>query len=93
MLNWRKESRAVTNGKLIHYPPKDGVYVYFRLYENDLVMVLVNNNLKPTKVNLERFYEVLGKSKIGKSVIGNVEYDLKQDIKIDKKSVLVLEVS
>ena len=36
---------------------------------------------------------VNGKSKIGKSVIGNVEYDLKQDIKIDKKSVLVLEVS
>ena len=93
LLNWRKHSLAITKGNLIHYPPTDGVYVYFRLYENDLVMVLVNNNLKPTKVNLERFYEVLGKSKIGKSVIGNVEYDLKQDIKIDKKSVLVLEVS
>ena len=93
LLNWRKQSLAITKGNLIHYPPTGGVYVYFRLYENDLVMVLVNNNLKPTKVNLERFYEVLGKSKIGKSVIGNVEYDLKQDIKIDKKSVLVLEVS
>ena len=83
MLNWRKESRAVTNGKLIHYPPKDGVYVYFRSYNNELVMVLINNNLGPTTVNPERFYEVLGKSKRAKGVIGNKDYDLTNQINLD----------
>lgn len=93
LLNWRKKSPAITNGKLIHYPPKDGVYVYFRLFDNESVMVLVNNNKNKTRVDLERFYEVLKNNKNGTSVINNTKYNLKDKISLDKKSVLILEVS
>ena len=93
LLNWRKKSLAITNGKLIHYPPKDGVYVYFRLFDNELVMVLINNNKNKTRVDLERFYEVLKNNKNGTSVINNTKYNLKEKISLDKKSVLILEVS
>ena len=93
LLNWRKKSLAITNGKLIHYPPKDGVYVYFRLFDNESVMVLINNNKNKTRVDLERFYEVLKNNKNGTSVINNTKYNLKEKISLDKKSVLILEVS
>ena len=93
LLNWRKKSPAITNGKLIHYPPKDGVYVYFRLFDNESVMVLINNNKNKTRVDLERFYEVLKNNKNGISVINNTKYNLKEKISLDKKSVLILEVS
>ena len=93
LLNWRKKSLAITNGKLIHYPPKDGVYVYFRLFDNESVMVLINNNKNKTRVDLERFYEVLKNNKNGISVINNTKYNLKEKISLDKKSVLILEVS
>ena len=93
LLNWRKKSPAITNGKLIHYPPKDGVYVYFRLFDNESVMVLINNNKNKTRVDLERFYEVLKNNKNGTSVINNTKYNLKEKISLNKKSVLILEVS
>ena len=36
LLNWRKNSLAVTKGTLTHYLPQNGVYVYFRKYKNEL---------------------------------------------------------
>ena len=44
LLNWRKSSDAIGKGKLIHFPVKDGMYIYFRKHEKDLVMVAVNNS-------------------------------------------------
>ena len=59
LLNWRKESFPITKGEFIHFHPSDGVYVYFRKYDDELVMVLMNNNNKTKNISTDRFFEIL----------------------------------
>jgi len=92
LLNWRKNSLPIAKGRLIHYPPKDGVYVYFRSHDDELVMVLVNNNSDPVSIDLKRFYEVLDKRTKARSVISILDYDLREKISIKQKTVLILDV-
>ena len=92
LLNWRKNSLPIAKGRLIHYPPKDGVYVYFRSHDDELVMVLVNNNSEPVSVDLKRFYEVLDKRKQARSVISSLDYHLSEKISIKQKTALILDV-
>ncbi|MCK7537386.1 MAG: cyclomaltodextrinase C-terminal domain-containing protein [Marinilabiliales bacterium] len=44
ILNWRKDKEVIHTGKLKHYIPQDGVYVYFRYNCGESVMVILNNN-------------------------------------------------
>ena len=82
----------MAKGRLIHYPPKDGVYVYFRSHDDELVMVMVNNNPEPVSVDLKRFYEVLDKRKQSRSVISSLDYHLSENISIKQKTALILDV-
>lgn len=61
LLEWRDNSEAVTEGKMMHFIPENGVYAYFRYVEdeeNEKVMVLVNTSGEPQKVDLSRFSEI-----------------------------------
>lgn len=51
LIKIRKEYKAFTLGKLIHFPPVNDVYVYFRIFENEKFMVVVNNKSKSQLVN------------------------------------------
>ena len=42
LANFRKNSSALTTGKMMQYVPVDGVYVYFRYDANQTVMVVMN---------------------------------------------------
>jgi len=92
LLNWRKESLPVTQGKFIHYYPDDGVYIYFRKYEDELVMVLMNNNNKTKYISTDRFFELLADKKQGRSIVENKVYDLTTKINLPGKSALILEI-
>ena len=91
ILNWRKTSQAITAGDLIHYVPEDGIYVYFRRYRENLVMVIMNNNDKSKKVNPDNFKEILSGRSQAINILDDIEYDLKNTIDIAKKSALVLD--
>ncbi|MCS5652902.1 MAG: glycoside hydrolase family 13 protein [Candidatus Marinimicrobia bacterium] len=93
LLNWRKESFPITKGEFIHFHPSDGVYVYFRKYEDELVMVLMNNNNKTKNISTDRFFELLADKKQGRSIVGNKVYDLTTKINLPAKSALILEIN
>ena len=44
LLNWRKDKEVIHTGKLKHYIPDDGLYVYFRYNDKESVMVILNSN-------------------------------------------------
>ncbi len=92
LLNWRKSSSAIGKGSLVHYPVKNGAYVYFRLYENDLVMVMMNNNKRSIRIDPGRFNEVLAEKHQGISVLDNRVYNLTSKISLPGKSALILEI-
>ncbi len=70
LLNERKDEPVLHHGKLTHYLPKDGVYVYFRTLEDKKVMVILNKNKTPYTLELNRYNQFLMGGKIkGKELI------------------------
>jgi glycosidase len=59
LLQWRQQSSAVAKGRLIHFVPEGGAYVYFRDSEDETILVVLNKSEASTALNLDRFDEVL----------------------------------
>ena len=95
LFNWRKTNKTVQEGKLTHYIPEDGIYVYFRTLEKEKqsVMVIMNNNDKYEKtITTARYDENLKGFKRGKDVLsGSMISDL-GTIAIPAKSVKIIEL-
>jgi neopullulanase len=92
LFNWRKGKSVIHTGKTTHYVPDNNVYVYFRHNEKECVMVIVNNNPEKQTVKTARFNENIQNYSSGKDVISGKSLNVKNDIEIDGKSVLILEL-
>jgi len=92
ILNWRKNKAVIHTGKLTHYIPENNVYVYFRHNDSETVMVIVNNSKDNQKVNLSRFEENIKNFTAGNDILSNQKFNLKQELSIDGKSSLILEL-
>ena len=92
LLHWRKGSSAVTAGKMIHYAPRNGIYVYARIKDNKTVLVLLNSSLKDQNVAMDRFTDVTSKFTSGKDVISDKQFPLNSAISIPAKGEYILEL-
>jgi neopullulanase len=94
LLNWRKTQPAVHTGKLMHYAPEDGTYVYVRtdVPTNKKVMVVFNKNQKEKSLPTARFVEALGNATIGVDVISGKAYRVESTLTVPARAVLVLEL-
>jgi len=92
LFNWRKTTEVVHFGKMKHYIPEDNVYVYFRYNDEKSVMVIINNSTKTQNITTNRFQESIQNYISGKDVLSGKMIDLKNDISIEEKSVLILEL-
>lgn len=93
LLNWRKTASALHDGKLMHYAPQQGTYVYFRYDDKQKVMVVLNKNTSATTLDTTRFAEMLGPRAWGRDVIDQTRHELGQSLRVPARSALVLEVS
>ena len=71
LLTWRKTSQTVQYGRLLHFLPDYGenMYVYFRILDNECVMVLINNGNEPVEVDWQTYDEGMGKASKGREVM------------------------
>ena len=92
ILNWRKDQKVIHTGKLTHFVPVDGVYVYFRHDEEKTVMVAMNNSDYPKQIERMRYAEFLDRFRTAREVItGEIYEDLGQ-IEIPAKTAFILEL-
>jgi len=84
MLKLRRTHRALAYGKLIHFSPVNEVYVYFRISDEENIMVAINNNVGKEKVNLSRFAHLLKDA-------GSLR-NLESGVNIDLHSETLLEI-
>ncbi|WP_309613467.1 glycoside hydrolase family 13 protein [Flavobacterium sp.] len=92
LFNWRKTAAVIHSGKMTHYIPENNVYVYFRYTEAESVMVVINNSNNNQTFKTKRFNESIQNYQTGKDILSGKTVDLKNDITIEEKSVLVLEL-
>ncbi len=90
VLNYRKNSEAIHNGKTVHFAPKDGVYVLFRIQGDEIVTVILNKNQKAIELDLERFNEVGLKGKKVKNIVSEKDFTWKETLKIGSKGITLL---
>lgn len=92
LLQWRKSSLAVTQGKLIHYAPKNGVYVYGRIKDNHTVLVILNGAVTDQTISMKRFTDITAHYASGRDVITSKTVDIKNTITIPAKGEYILEL-
>jgi glycosidase len=93
LFNWRKNKSVIHSGKMTHYIPEYNVYIYFRYNDSESVMVLINNSNQPQNVNTIRFQENLEYYKSGKDFLTEQIIDVSDEINMEPKSVLILELN
>jgi glycosidase len=90
LFNWRKTSSAVKYGKLTHYLPRDGSYVYFRHDGKQTVMVVLNKNANETTLDLARFSAMIKDARSAKNVLSGASVDLRAPLTLPAMTSVVL---
>ena len=92
LLKWRKGNEVIAKGKMKHFVPQNGVYVYARNLNGKQVVVIMNGNAKGSVLPLDRYDEVLKGYASGKDVITGKVVSLQKELTLGAKDVLVLEL-
>jgi len=92
LLEWRKTASAVHTGKLTHFLPNEGVYVYFRYDDDQKIMVVLNKNTEDYILDLKRFAEMFDGETKGKNVFTQEEILLGKSITVGGNGATVLEI-
>ncbi len=89
VLNYRKNSTAIHEGKTIHFAPRGGLYVMFRIYKDEVVAVLLNKS-KRTSVSTEMMKEIGIEGALVQDIITGEEQRFTDDIKIHPEGITLL---
>ena len=90
VLNYRKGSKAIHEGKTIHFAPVEGTYFLFRILDDEVVAVLINKNDEPITIDLKRYVELGIDGKSLRNIITDEEFVWKDSITFDKKGITIL---
>lgn len=75
LANFRKNSKAITEGNLVQFVPKDGVYCYFRFSEGEEIMVIMNASDSEVTEDLSRYDERLKNATHLNDIFGKVKHN------------------
>jgi glycosidase len=92
LLQWRKSNLAVTQGKMIHYAPRNGVYVYGRIKDDSRTLVILNGATTDQTISMDRFTDLTAGFTSGRDVITSQSFDIKNAITIPAKGEYILEL-
>jgi neopullulanase len=92
LLNWRKNSAVIHTGKLRHYAPENGVYVYVRYVEGRAVMVVLNKNKQDVSLPLSRYSEFLDGKKKARDVLNNRKLDISKPVPLKASSSTIIDL-
>jgi glycosidase len=97
MLNWRKGSEAIHQGKLLHFGPENagegnGVYVYFRYTDKAKVMVVLNKNADARNIDLSHYEEILPAGAKAHNVMESTDVVFGKTLSVPAKSAQIFEI-
>ncbi len=87
VLNYRKSSKAIHDGKTIHFAPLDGTYLLFRIIEGETVIVIINKNDNPVIIDLARYEEIGLNGKTLKDIVTDESFLWKDEITLKTKGI------
>lgn len=92
LLKWRKKKTTIHHGKLKHFLPEDGTYVYFRYDDYGTVMIILNKNAETKMIPLARYKEMIRNNRVGHNVLTGELFDIGETLELPAKSISVIEL-
>ncbi|KAF1714667.1 alpha-amlyase [Pseudoxanthomonas yeongjuensis] len=92
LLQWRKRAPVVRHGKLRHFAPVDGVYVYFRYDDSGAVMVALNRNAETVPLALDRFGDFIDAKSRGHDVMTGLGVAFDRPLQLGGKSATIVRI-
>tara|TARA_R110000868_G_scaffold28241_6_gene106164 strand:+ start:1027 stop:2961 length:1935 start_codon:yes stop_codon:yes gene_type:complete len=89
LVNYRKNSNAIHEGKTIHFAPENGVYILFRILNDEIVAVILNKTSETT-LDLSRFEEIGLNNKQVKNIINDDISNWDHNFKINPNGITLL---
>ena len=90
LLNFRKNSKAIHKGKTLHFAPNNGIYLLSRIFEDEIVIFIVNKNDKSVNLDTVRFEEVNAGGKTFIDIQTNKRIEWKDEIELESNSSMIL---
>jgi len=89
VLNYRKSSDAIHNGKTVHFAPDNGVYTLFRVMDDEVVALILNKN-ESILLDLSKYEEIGIQGKTVRNIITGEELVWNTTLNLDSKGIRVL---
>jgi glycosidase len=90
VLNYRKNSKAIHDGKTVHFAPFQGTYFLFRQLGDETVVLILNKNEKPITIDLKRYAEIGLNGKSLKNIITSDNFTWNDEMQLKSKGVIML---
>ena len=90
VLNYRKSSEAIHEGKTIHFAPFMETYFLFRILEDEVVVLILNKNDKPITIDLKRYNEIGLQGKNLKNIISGEDFIWDNSIELKERGSILL---
>lgn len=92
LANFRKGSGALKTGKLMHFIPEEGLYVYFRYNNEQTVMCVMNTSGNSKQVDFAKYAERTEGFGSARNVLTGEEFSLNNSVSINGTDMWVLEL-
>ena len=92
LLKWRRGNEVIAKGKMKHFMPNQGVYVYERSLNGKRVVIFMNGSSKTVELPLDRYAETLQGSNQGKDVLTGRTVSFGTSLSMKAKEILVVEL-
>lgn len=93
LTNWRKGSKAIHDGKMLHFLPENNIYTYFRYTENERVMIIMNANEQEVNHDLTKYIEMLDGYTKATNIMTEQQLSLDEKLKLPAKSVSIFKLN
>lgn len=89
--NWRKGNDVIAYGKLKHFMPENGLYVYERSLDGRKVVVMMNGNDHPVTVDTGLYAEILPEGTKMKDMLSGKEITITKTMEFPSRALYILE--
>ena len=90
VLNYRKNSKALHEGKTVHFSPFSGTYFLFRIVEDEVVVLILNKSDIPLTIDLSRYSEIGLEGQKLQNIITGEEMLWADSLQLDSRGVIIL---
>jgi glycosidase len=82
MLTLRKEYPALAKGELIHFPPQNDVYIYFKKLADEIIINIVNASDSKVEIDVSKYSNIFGERKELLNVCSSKKYNLYKNTRL-----------